>query len=133
MSLVEEPGSLLHERLMAVEAICADQKAQIDGLTKAFSDLLAANVALNKDLRLCTFLSDAIDSDLQKEKEGGTPRTAASYFGARAELFINILSGAYSSQVFDHYWFRSVFWSNEKRQRDELEKLRKAIELKLKF
>jgi hypothetical protein len=131
--LVEETGKTLHERLLAVEAICADQKAQIDGLTQVVSDLLAANVALNKDLRLCTFLREWIDSDIQKEQEGGTPRTPASYFGARAELFVNILQGAYASMVFDRYWFRSGFWRREQRQRDELEKLRKAIGNKLKF
>lgn len=129
----QESAKSIHERLLIVETICAEQKAQIDGLVEVVVDLLAAHVVLHKDLRLCTFLGEKLKSDVTREREGGTSRTAAQYFGARADLWAGVLKGASNSQVFDQYWFHSLFRRKEERQRAWLEKTRSAILKKLKF
>jgi hypothetical protein len=133
LDLAEEMEKTFHERLLAVEAMCAEQKAQIDGLVGVISDLLAAHTVLHQDLRLCTFLRDYIASGTQKAGEGGTSRTPASYFRSRAELWTRLLEETAHSVVFDQYWFRSMFWRKEERQRARLEKIRKEIERKLEF
>ena len=129
----QDSAKSFHERLIVLEAICAEQNAQIDGLVEVVVDLLAAHVVLHKDLRLCTFLGEKLKSDITKEREGGTSHMPASYFGARADLWAGVLKGASNSQVFDHYWFHSLFRRKEERQRAWLEKTRSAILKKLKF
>ncbi len=118
------------ERLTALEAKVHVQNAQIDGLLSALSDLLAAHAVLHKDLRLFSFLRESRDSDDEKEREGGNARTPASYFAARCEVSARLLDEAACSRVFDQYWFRSLFWRREQKARDELERIRKAVQKK---
>lgn len=119
-----------HERLVALEEKAAKQEGEIDALVVVLSDMLAAHAVLHKDLRLFSFIKENRDHNIEKEAQGGTKYTKASFFAARGELFARLLHETACSVVFDHYWFRSVFWWREEKERNALRKIRKAVESK---
>jgi len=118
----------IEERLEALEAKVCAQEAEIDGLVRTCSDLLAAHAVLHKDVRLFSFLKEGKHSDRQKWKQDGTSRITASFFENRCNLFARLLDEAAHSQVFERYWHRSFFWAREEKQRNALERVRKAIQ-----
>lgn len=118
------------ERLTALEAKVHIQNVQIDSLLSVLSDLLAAHAVLHKDVRLFSYLQESRNHADKMERQGGTSRTPASYFAAQCEVFGRLLEKAASSQVFDQYWFRSLFWRREQKARDELNRIRRAVQKK---
>ena len=124
------PEMRLHERLAALEEKAEKQEAQIDALVRVLSDTLAAHAVLHKDVRLFSFIKEYREGDRKKEEHGGTSHWSASHFAARGDLFATILEEATNSPVLDNYWYRSIFWRREVKQRAALENVRKAIEAK---
>jgi uncharacterized coiled-coil protein SlyX len=129
--LTQASDESIQERLLALETLCYEQKAHIDALVCAFSDMLAAHVVLHKDLRLVTYLKEYQEESIRKQDEEGTERVPESFFRSRAALWMKILEATRDSIVFDRYWIRSVFWRNEDRQIDWLKKVRGKISEKI--
>lgn len=117
----------LHERVKALEKTVADQEAVIDGMHMVLADILAAQAVQHRDLRLANFLKERRDSDVSLSAQGGTDRTSAGYFDARAGFLTKLLAAICNSSVFEQFWLRSLFWRTEERQRRELGKIRDAI------
>ncbi len=92
-----ETDASIHERLFNLEAKAKEQEAQIDGLVRSLSDLLAAHAVLHKDVRLFSFLGEYRDYGLAKRDEGGTARIPASYFQAKSEIFARLLDESANS------------------------------------
>lgn len=123
--------NLNNDKLAALEAIVCKQRAEIDGLVVALSDLLAAHAVLQKDVRLFSFLKEYRDGDQRKAAKGGNRHFPASYFTERGDFFGRLLEKAAGSNVFDQYWFRSMFWRREEKRRRALEKVREAVQAKI--
>ena len=115
------------ERVYELEKLCAKQSGQIEAVVNVLSDLLAAHVVLRKDVRLLKFIDQYLTNDREKFEAGGTERTKAAFFEARFDGWAEILNQVWQSQVFDNYWFRSLFFRREERQRDGLDKTQAVV------
>ena len=125
--MIQDDRSLL-ERVQELEKLCATQRGQIEAAMTTLSDLLAAHLVLRKDVRLLRFLDERLTNDRNKIDAGGTQRIPSSFFEARFFGFAEILERVWLSPVFDRYWFQSIFFRRERRQRDELAKIRAIAE-----
>lgn len=117
----------LAERVEELEKLCDKQAGQIEAAATVLADLLAAHIVLRKDVRLLRLIDENLTNDREKFEAGGTERTPASFFGARFDAWAEILHRVWQSQVFDNYWFRKLIYRQEKRQRDELERIREIV------
>ena len=119
------------ERVEKLEQISEIQAAEIEALKEVLADLISAHSANNNDVRLIRLIGEDFRHARSLYEDGGTERTPASFFEAKCNAIGKILENAFSSRVFDQFWFRRLLWRSEKQQRNQLAKIRAAIDAEM--
>lgn len=112
-----DPSELtLHERLQALEESHIYQKAQIEVLRSALSDLLVAHALQTGDTNPIAAVREYCEYDYERGKLDGTERIPASFFKNRSGAFAELLREIFQSELSGRYWRRSAFgWLDERR------------------
>jgi hypothetical protein len=117
----------LHQRLQALEESNICQKAQIEVLRSALSDLLVAHAMQTGDTNPIAAVREYCDYDYERGKSGDTERIPASFFVNRSGAFAELLERVFVSDLCGKYWRRSVFGWLDERRHQKVQRMQERI------